>query len=666
LFSIKNKKTKKTKKTKQKMKNIIKEIKNNNTKSINISDFDKEFINKNFLSNVEEGIVCCIEKGNFEEAEWLLKSSYITTSDINDIFIKNCNDGNIFSTLLIFILDEYKINIDNQQKYFFGDVMRNIDNPKSKIMLKYLEYLNFISMKNIIKNRKIEISGFFISSLSDCDEKFIQKNYDDKVLTNIKEGFYWCVKKGNFEEAEWLYVAGYVNTRKINSSFIEICAEGEILNAYWIFNLCKHKIKIDDQKGYFENVILEAKKISIFFAGLQNIEIPLGKMTIKYLDTKYIIIKKRKINNSKNVNIGNMDKEIIKKNYNKTFLSKVEEGFSCCVEKGNFEEAKWLYVAGYVTTEKINESFIENCNNCKTLNAFWIFNMDKYKIKIDDQKKYLSQNGLIEARKIEETYKIEILFDKLQNSNIFIRKMIMEYLDFESIKKIMFISKKFHVLTNEDNQNLSRIKKGFDYCCKEGYLDQAKWIYKKDNYKKIMSSCPYLKIYINHYCEYCSRYNKYMKKFSELFVYCCFNGKKEVAEWLGKKTDYYYSTFPSQYKRKFYSCYENGNKECAYLMYTIYNNKFRKRYEKKKLFFSSCADGKINIAKWLYSRDTENITRKMNKNDYGIKIFRKLMINGKIQEAEWIYYDLYKENIINGNDKGIKLFCDENNLISSK
>src|SRR5689334_20961946 len=68
---------------------------------------------------------------------------------------------------------------------------------------------------------------------------------------------------------------------------------------------------------------------------------------------------------------------------------------------------------------------------------------------------------------------------------VLLRYIMMNFLDLDSIKKLILTVREMNVLDNYSKNILLTADKGFYWNCENGYLDAAKWLYNIDlDYKR--------------------------------------------------------------------------------------------------------------------------------------------------------------------------------------
>ena len=140
---------------------------------------------------------------------------------------------------------------------------------------------------------------------------------------------------------------------------------------------------------------------------------------------------------------------------------------------------------------------------------------------------------------------IDIIY-KLRIPKVILRFIMMNFLDFKTIKNLLFTVKEMNVLDSYSKDLLIKAKKGFIYNCLDGHLTVAKWLYSIDE----------VNIHYNN---------------EQAFRWSCGYGHLAVAQWL-------------------YSLGEvniHADNECA--------------------FRWSCDAGHLTVAQWLYSLGNVNI-----------------------------------------------------------
>lgn len=165
---------------------------------------------------------------------------------------------------------------------------------------------------------------------------------------------------------------------------------------------------------------------------------------------------------------------------------------------------------------------------------------------------------------------LKILKD-LKVPKVLLRHIMMNYLDFNSIKIVFLNIRDMRVLTEDNKQFLSRIKNGFNWCCENGYLNEAKWIYYFDT-----------ELTLNQIND------------SHLFCDVCGNGHLHIAKWLYSIGINIYVNYNNGFRR---SC-ENGHLDISKWLYSI---GIDLDIVGEKTFLFCCVKGNLESLKWLYS-----------------------------------------------------------------
>lgn len=240
----------------------------------------------------------------------------------------------------------------------------------------------------------------------------------------------------------------------------------------------------------------------------------------------------------------------------------------------------------------------------------------------------------------------------------------MNFMDIKSIKKIILVSKKFNVLSENNKSFLLNASKGFIFCCRKGYINEAKWLWSfckniTYNIDCFVYSCEYGHIDIakwlfslgkpslnvlydavlnavkNGYFEIvkwlhslgglninnCNKYSGYT-----VFELCCMRGYFDLVIWLfnlDATGNNYIGDALSL------SC-KNGHTKIAKFLYG--NIKEYYFFDDEKMFCDSCINGHIETAKWVHS---ERYTTIQNKHyQY---TFHMCCRRGYLGVAQWIY-----------------------------
>ena len=139
------------------------------------------------------------------------------------------------------------------------------------------------------------------------------------------------------------------------------------------------------------------------------------------------------------------------------------------------------------------------------------------------------------------------LLEVIKKNNVpkvILRYIMMNFLDFNSIKTIMLTVGEMNVLDTYSKIFLEKAENGFKWNCKNGHLDVAEWLYYNNN------------IIDNHDDD----------DMKNLFCNCCENGQLAISKWL----------------------------------YSIIHINIHQR-DKERAFRWSCGNGQLDVAKWLYS-----------------------------------------------------------------
>lgn len=185
-----------------------------------------------------------------------------------------------------------------------------------------------------------------------------------------------------------------------------------------------------------------------------------------------------------------------------------------------------------------------------------------------------------------------------------VQYIFINYLDINSISKTIYYYPK---LFNDNQKNtLERIKKGFIYCCSNGYLREAELIYSLENVCR--------------------------DDINIAFVKCCYRGHISVAKWiygLGKnryaRDGDYIDTDKTYDKNYITTKLKDG--EPFFGLYDIeipFNN--------QGAFYISCERGHMEIAKWLFSID-----KNIDIHFFGDYCFQVCCYNGYLECAKWLH-----------------------------
>lgn len=227
--------------------------------------------------------------------------------------------------------------------------------------------------------------------------------------------------------------------------------------------------------------------------------------------------------------------------------------------------------------------------------------------------------------------------EKMNIPKVIIRNLLRNYFDFETIKKVLLISKKFNVLEEDDKIFFSHIKEGFIYCCNHGYLKEAKWYYYLHN------------VDINI-------------KNKKIFIHTFYANHLETVKWIYNLKEFNINNLDEKWKNDMFLFHcSYGNLESAQW---IYNLGVDINVCGKKSFIKACRYEHLEIAKWLHSLGTINIR---SGNDCA---FRHACVEGNTDIIKWLYYVIGDPKIFSDEflDRGHILMqcCRDGNLSLAK
>ena len=165
---------------------------------------------------------------------------------------------------------------------------------------------------------------------------------------------------------------------------------------------------------------------------------------------------------------------------------------------------------------------------------------------------------------------------------VILRYIMMNFLELTTIKKLLLTVKEMNILDNHSKDLLEKANNGFEWCCKNGHLTVAKWLY------SLNEGIDRIDLHAN---------NDYA------FRYTCENGHLTVAKWL-------YSIggvnihADDEYAFN-WSC-ANGHLNVAQWLYSIGGVDIHAKRD--RAFLWSCITRRIVVAKWLYSLGRINIS----------------------------------------------------------
>ena len=223
------------------------------------------------------------------------------------------------------------------------------------------------------------------------------------------------------------------------------------------------------------------------------------------------------------------------------------------------------------------------------------------------------------------------IINRLHVPKVILRYIMMNFLDIDSIKKIILTVKDMNVLDDFSKDFLTRAARGFINNCQNGYINIAQWIYELED--------------INIHAD------------GEVaFRLACMNGQLNVAQWLYSLGDVdvdididldgYDGPNGTHYVSNAFnlSC-ENGHLVVAKWLYHILGHHFNSYCG--KAFELACNNGWTNIAQWIFSLDTRDA---LNIDIYsdGWRMFCESCMNGYLDLAQWLYsvieYYVYLDN----------------------
>ena len=150
----------------------------------------------------------------------------------------------------------------------------------------------------------------------------------------------------------------------------------------------------------------------------------------------------------------------------------------------------------------------------------------------------------------------------------------------------------------------------FKYCCFNGHLDIAKWIYNLDNDIKIVDL----------------RLNKFFT-----FEYVIIKGYLEIYKWLIDISD---KVDINDIEYHFRLCCEKGHIDIAKWIFANYTFDIHNYDNDEFCFNIACEKGYVNMTKWLYEVNDTYPVDIHNENNYPFRISCE---NGHLELVKWLY-----------------------------
>lgn len=192
-----------------------------------------------------------------------------------------------------------------------------------------------------------------------------------------------------------------------------------------------------------------------------------------------------------------------------------------------------------------------------------------------------------------------------------VQYLFINYLDIGSISNIVKYYPK--LFSETQKESLRRIKRGFEYCCSNGYLEEAKIVYSLEKVK--------------------------IGTLNMAFIKCCYKGYINVAQWLymlRKVVNDSSIDYINKGQENVIFCDKNSD-EREWMIEGV-----RIPINNQGAFYYSCIMGHLNIAKWLYSVDLSiDISFEANI------IFSDSCVKNCLEVVKWLYSinpDQYKNS----------------------
>lgn len=220
--------------------------------------------------------------------------------------------------------------------------------------------------------------------------------------------------------------------------------------------------------------------------------------------------------------------------------------------------------------------------------------------------------------------KFAYLIQKCGVPKVILRYIMMNFLDFESIKNVILTVKEMSVLDSYSKKFLRRASKGYEWNSQKGHLDVVQWLYSHGD-----TRCT--KQYWLERCICC-----------KIFQSACENGHLVLAQWT-RSLECKGTNIPDVYKTAFYNSCLNGYLDVAQWLYSLklpdtvpHPHKSIKKYDITKkisedhIFWNVCENGRLDVAQWLCS-----IVR-ISDFDYENGIVFAC-ISGHLDVVQWLY-----------------------------
>ena len=276
---------------------------------------------------------------------------------------------------------------------------------------------------------------------------------------------------------------------------------------------------------------------------------------------------------------------------------------------------------------------------------------------------------------------------------VVLRYIMMNFLDLDSIKKVILTVKELNILDNYSKLFLVNANKGFFWNCFHGHLDVAQWLYSigccgaKELQQSVANSqysinmygkCQdivrwldennrhYLAQYIQINCN--AKYISVIQYMEFIFILCCENGHLSVAQWLVQITQQNcgINIHVDNEVAFRWSC-ANGHLDVAQWLHSLCSVNIHAN--KEYAFRLSCKYGYLNVAKWLHSlgRSVAKATDQpavcgqgnIDIHIYDEAAFEESCQNGHLDVAQWLY-SLGDINIHADNEYAFRWSCGKN------
>lgn len=263
---------------------------------------------------------------------------------------------------------------------------------------------------------------------------------------------------------------------------------------------------------------------------------------------------------------------------------------------------------------------------------------------------------------------LESIVHNLKVPKIIFNIIMIDYLDLESIKKIIYISKNF-VISESNKIFLSNVSKGLTYCCANGYIKEVKWLHNNEiNIEKTYLGYPFVECCRNGHFEIAKwlydihKNNFDFFTFKHAFTSSSSEGHLKIAQWLyslTKHSDRFYDLLRQVNYALTSSCQKGFTKVTSWL-YSLYES-HNYEIDKTQFFINNYKNGNLICAEWLYERNGLD-----DSFDYNGR-FIGLILRGEFEIAKWLY-ELTKNkiNVHAENESALIISCSSGNLEFSK